>query len=42
MGEVLQGRIASYKTEVLTLQRETKEDGDVAEDTSLNLDVYWS
>ena len=42
VGEVLQGRVVSCKTEVLTPHRETEEDGEVVEDTSLNLDIYWS
>jgi len=47
-GEVLQGRVFSCKTEVLTPHRETEEDGELSEVgklsevTSLSLDAYWS
>lgn len=41
-GEVLQGRVVSCKTEVLTPHWETEKDGAVAENTSLYVDIYWS
>lgn len=40
--ELLQGRAVPCKAEALALYWETEENGEVAEDTSLGLNVYWS
>lgn len=42
MGEVLQGKVVSCKTEALIAHLEIEEDGELAEDPSLNLDAYGS
>lgn len=42
VGKLVQSRVVVCKPEVLTPHWETEEDGEVTEDPSLSLDVYWS